>query len=159
MKLQRPTIPIAIWKLATDLQATRAIQNQQGTPAYNCNCQWCIHWRNRYESVLPTQLQQQLLRIGINLNHPTDLYKMNNDKNSTSIRVVFHAVGKILEGANPWCQNDSNQTLMYVPIQKQPYVSLVVLPQNQYHGAAPILKDQPSSQLIRIDLRLELIHA
>ena len=156
MKLQRPTIPLAKWKLATDLQATLTIQNQQGMPAYNCNCQWCIHWRNRYKSVLPTQLRQQLLRIGVDLNHPTDLYKMNNDENSTSIRVIFHAVGKILEGPNPWCQNDSSQALMYVPIQEQPYVSLVILPQSQSYGAAPILKDLPSSQLICIDLRLEL---
>ena len=154
MKKQRPTIPIAKWKLATHLEATREIQNQKGVPAYGCDCEWCFNWKNCLKVVLPEELQEQLTRVGVELDHPTDLYKFEGDESGSSIRVVYHAVGKILEGPRQWKSTDVGEILIYSTIRKQPYLSLVVFPQSHSHDQAPILNNKSAGELIRIDLRL-----
>ncbi|WP_105168165.1 hypothetical protein [Pseudoalteromonas sp. T1lg23B] len=156
MKKQRPTIPIAEWKLATHLEATREIQNQKGVPAYGCDCEWCFNWKHCLKVLLPEELQGQLTRVGVELDHPTDLYKYESDENGSSIRVVYHAVGKILEGPNQWKSTDMGEMLMYSTIREQPYLSLVVFPQSQSHDEAPVLKNTSAGELVRIDLRLAI---
>lgn len=154
MKKQRPTIPIAEWKLATHLEATREIQNQKGVPAYDCDCEWCFKWKHCFETVLPEELQEQLTRVGVELDHPTDLYKYESDEHGACVRVVFHAVGKILEGPNQWKSTDMGEMLMYSIIRENPYLSLVVFPQSQSHDESPVLKNTSAGELVRIDLRL-----
>lgn len=156
MKKQRPTIPISEWKVAVHLEATREIQNQKGMPAYGCECEWCVNWKHCLYDVLPKEMIEQLTRIGVQLEHPTELYKFDSTKNGSSIRVVFHAVGKILSGPNQWTANEMGEMLMYRPIRKQPYLSLVVFPQSQYFGDAPVLKNSLAGDLLRIDFRLEI---
>jgi hypothetical protein len=154
MKKQRPTIPISEWKVATHLAATRDIQNQKGVPAYGCDCEWCINWKHCLSEILPKELQEQLTRIGVELEHPTDLYKYDTKENGSSIRVVYHAVGKILNGPNQWTSNDMGEMLMYRTVRDEPYLSLVVFPQSQSSDEAPILKDSSAGELVRIDFRL-----
>lgn len=154
MKKRRPTIPIAGWRLATHLEATREIQYQKGVPAYGCDCEWCFNWKHCLKVVLPEELQEQLTRVGVALGHPTDLYKYESDENGSSIRVVYHAVGKILEGPNQWKITDMGKILMYSTIREQPYLSLVVFPQSQSHDEAPIIEGTFDGDLVRIDLRL-----
>ena len=154
MKKQRPTIPIADWKLAIHLEATREIQNQKVVPAYNCDCEWCFNWRCCLKVVLPKELRQQLTRIGVELEHPTDLYQFQSDHGGASIRVVYHAVGKILEGPNQWKSTDIGEMLMYSTIRETPYLSLVVFPQSQFHDISPVLSNTSAGELVRIDFRL-----
>ncbi len=156
MKKQRPTIPVSEWKLATHLEATRDIQNQEGTPAHGCDCEWCLNWKSCYKELLPKELQEQLLRVGIQLENPTDLYQFESNENGSSIRVVYHAVGKILSGPNQWQNNEIGKILMYQTIREEPYLSLVVFPQSQSFDASPELKDKNAGVLIRIDFRLNV---
>jgi hypothetical protein len=67
----RPTIPLDLWKTAVDLEATRAIQDQPGTPAYGCQCDQCRYWTKAAANVLPESLFDQFLRIGIAPKRPT----------------------------------------------------------------------------------------
>ena len=154
MKTQRPTIPIAEWKVATHLEAKREIQNQKGVPAYCCDCEWSFNWKHSLKVVLPEELQLQLARVGVELDHPTDLYQIERDESGSSIRVVYHAVGKIVEGPSQWKSTDIGEMLMYSTIRRQPYLSLVVFPQNQSKDQAPVLNNKSAGELIRIDLRL-----
>lgn len=154
MKKQRPTIPIAELKLATHLEATRQIQNQKGVPAYGCYCEFCFYWKHSLKIVLPEELQHQLTRVGVELEHPTELYEFESDEIGSCIRVVYHVVGKILEGPCQWKSTELGKMLMYFTIRKQPYLSLVVLPQSLSHDKAPVLNNEFAGELVRIDLRL-----
>jgi len=155
MKKQRPTIPIFEWRVAINLEATRDIQNQVGTPAYGCECEDCQKWKSCFKDVLPENIQHELKRIGVEIENPTDLYQFQEDTEGSNIRVVYHAVGKILSGPNQW-KNDSSlgDMLMYHTVRESPYTSIVVFPQNQSFDASPILNNQSAGELIRIDFRL-----
>ena len=101
------------------------------------------------------ELQHELKRIGIELEHPTDLYKYEEKDNGSYLRIVYHAVGKILSGPNQWKEHPGlGETLMYHTVRKSPFASVVVFPQNQSFDAAPVLKDESAGDLIRIDFRL-----
>ncbi|WP_148212558.1 hypothetical protein [Hahella chejuensis] len=156
MKRRRPTVPISEWKLATHLEATHEIQNQKGVPAYGCDCEWCFIWKHCLKDVLPEELQGQLTRVGVELEHPTDVYKFSDNENGSSIRVVYHSVGKILEGPNHWKRTDIGAMLMYSTIRENPYLSLVVFPQSQSLDEAPVLKNTSAGELVRIDFRLAI---
>ncbi len=154
MKKQRPTIPLANWKLAVDLEATREIQNQKGVLAFECRCEWCFKWKHCFKDVLPIGLQEQLERVGIQLEHPTDLYKYERNESGVGIRVIFHAVGRIIEGSNQFRNTDFGEALQYSTIREEPFIFLVVLPQTKSHEAAPTFKGGSESELMCIDFRL-----
>ncbi|MFA0790755.1 hypothetical protein ACCI51_09380 [Microbulbifer echini] len=154
MKKLRPTIPVHEWKLSINLKATREIQNQSGNPAFDCNCQSCMDWRSSFKEFFPTELLGQLQRVGIDLEHPTDLYQYNETNDGSSLRIVYHAVGKILEGPNQWTKNEMGDVLMYREVRQTPYVSIVVFPQSQSYDHAPVLENTASGDLVRLDLRL-----
>lgn len=156
MKNLRPTIPVQEWKLAVHLEATRGVQNQAGNPAYGCECKSCKDWRNAFEEFLPNELKSQLKRVGIELEHPTDLYRFDASKEGCHLRIVYHAIGKILEGPNSWSKNEDGDVLMYKEVSDNPNISLVVLPQSQLHDHAPTHKDTSTGDLIRFDFRLLL---
>ncbi len=156
MKKQRSTLSVAAWKLSTHIEATRDIQNQEGTPAYGCECEWCMYWKSVYEELLPEEIQEQLLRVGIQIENPTDLYQFRINKNSSAIRVVYHAVGKILSGSNQSQKSEVGKILTYQTIRDEPYLSLAVFPQSQSFDASPELKDKMAGDLIRIDFRLDV---
>lgn len=158
MKNRRPTIPIADWKLAADLKLTREIQNQPGTPTYNCNCTWCQNWRYYSEIIFPEKIQQPIKRIGVAIAKPTELYQYKTNKNGVDVRAIYHAVGKILEGPIHQQHTDLGKSLFYTTVREQPHLALTILPQSHSQEEAPILKTRSNSELIRIDLRVEIPH-
>jgi hypothetical protein len=92
--------------------------------------------------------------VGIKLKNPTDLYMFESCDSGSSVRVVYHAVGKILNGPNQWPKNNLGNMLMYQTIRDEPFLSMVVYPQRDSHDEAPSLEDTTGGELIRIDLRL-----
>ncbi|MDO6707296.1 hypothetical protein [Photobacterium sp. 1_MG-2023] len=85
---------------------------------------------------------------------PTDLYCNVQDEQSASIRVIFHAVGKMLSGPAPWRYTESGRALMYREIQSEPFVSVLVYPQRLSATKAPALEHFRAEELICIDLRM-----
>ncbi|WP_330961043.1 hypothetical protein [Photobacterium sp. 53610] len=156
MKKLRPTIPVAEWKLAIHLQATLNLQNQPGVPADGCLCAWCARWKACWRQVLPENLQAQLNRAGVDLTHPTDVYAFGADENEPSIRVIYHAVGKVLDGPNPWQRTETGKRFMYRTLRQEPHVAFLVYPQRQSDIQAPVLKDRSAGELICFDFRLAL---
>ena len=150
----RAEIPIAEWKLAVDLEATRAIQNQEGTPAFNCDCEWCSSWCRSYKHLLPIDLQEQLVRVGIDIEHPIDLYKYDSNDDEVCLRVIFHAAGKVLSGPNQWISDEFGRSLLYISLRKEPFLSIVVIPQRESFESAPVLEGSNGGELIQIDFRL-----
>jgi hypothetical protein len=56
-------------------------------------------WKSAY---IPKEIQDQLLRMGIQLENSTDLHPFESNEKGSAIRVVYHAVGKTLSGPNQW---------------------------------------------------------
>ena len=156
MKKQRPTIPLFEWKLAVDLEATRSIQNQEGTPAYQCDCYWCSKWKDIAKDLLPENTLNQLIRIGIDIDHPTELYEFREAEGYNSLCVVYHSVGEILSGPAPWKQ-DSNlgNVMMYKTVREKPFTSLLIYPQKQLSDPVPRFEGK-EGELVRIDFRLDV---
>lgn len=154
----RPTIPLSEWRIATHLEATKGIQNQPDTPAYMCQCEYCSIWAESSEDILPTELNGQLQRLGINPTKPTDLYSYDSSAEGTSIRVVYHVVGKILSGPASWSEHPEMGTMLqYKELRNSPYLSLVVLPQkDSVDQSSPVLNSTGHGDLIRLDLRLDI---
>jgi hypothetical protein len=154
----RPTIPISEWRIATHLEATKALQNQSGTPAYNCQCEWCQIWAECSSHILPAELKSQLERFGIEPTDPTDLYRFDSSAESVSIRIVYHAVGKILSGPACWSEHpEVGAMLQYKELRKSPYLSMVVLVQkDSVDQSSPEHHSTGHGDLIRLDFRLEI---
>jgi hypothetical protein len=156
----RPTIPIAQWRVAVDLVATREIQNQPGSPAYGCVCKWCENWRRAWSSTLSEELQGQLSRLRVDIDHPTDLYSFEESSQGANCRVIFHLVGKLLSGPNAWREDPAvGRMLMY---QYQPLLNqsnslgLVVLPSQQMVNFSPCPPDGSDNEVLQIDMRLHV---
>lgn len=153
----RPTIPLSHWKLAVNLAETRSIQQHPDMPATNCNCAYCLNWRQVYPEVLPAELIGQLRRVGVTLESPSDSYGSQLGNGRASFRVMYHAVGKVLSGPNGWLEGKGATGLRnYVTLQETPYfLSLVVQPQDQFFDVAPEPREV-SGKLLQIDFRMEV---
>ncbi|MFC3192746.1 hypothetical protein ACFODZ_00705 [Marinicella sediminis] len=153
---RRPTIPFAQWKLAVDLKATRKLQNQAGMPAFGCACDVCADWKKLYKKIIPGQMSEQLNRIGVDQQHPTDIYAFMESENDRAIRVLFHFIGKILSGpgAQTFCNKVHGQIMNYVPQGYENFFSIMVLPANQSFETAPRRSDGSHDQVVCIDMRL-----
>ena len=154
----RPTIPVSEWRIATHLDATKGIQNQVGTPAYNCECKWCRIWSECNSEILPAELKSQLQRFGIEPTNPTDLYSFNTSPDSASIRIVYHVVGKVLSGPSSWSEHpEIGALLQYKELRKSPYLSMVVFPQkDSVDQSSPEYQNTGNGELIRLDFRLNI---
>jgi hypothetical protein len=97
----RPTIPLAEWRLAIDVEATRALTAEAKFPARDCRCDDCARWAMRYRECLPSALLGELQRVGVDPAHPSDV-SMLNDSAKWTLRLTFHAVGRILSGPAAW---------------------------------------------------------
>jgi len=154
MKKRRPTISLGDWMLAVDLETSRKIQNQKEMPANECDCDECRHLKLALDQVFPKDIKEQLIGIGINPMNPTDFIKYDVSEKEESVRVIYHVIGKILSGPNPYRVEKFGETLIYHPVRDQPRMSMVVVPQKQAYGYAPILDDDSAGMLICIDFRL-----
>ncbi|HEU4560983.1 MAG TPA: hypothetical protein VFS20_24235 [Longimicrobium sp.] len=93
----RPTIPLSHWRLAIDLDATRAVREAEERHTRDCPCRICRNWARVYADSVPAELQTQLRRVGADPADPTELWASERP-NGAYYHVVFHCVGKILSG-------------------------------------------------------------
>lgn len=138
MSLQRPTLQLADWRIATHLTATRNVQDDPSYPAHRCECHWCAEWRRIYAAVIPVEILAQFNRIGIQPDHPTDLYKYESDATADYLRVVFSIVGRVMSGPNAWTQDKAHGSLRnYQTLRLDPFLSLVVHRHEELHYNPP----------------------
>lgn len=156
--MRRPTIKFADWVFSVELEATREIQGQAGTPAYNCKCDACEAWRFNYSSNLLEELIVSFERIGIDLSQPTECYGSRCGNHSFDLRVLFHFVGKIKSGPDSTIFDSRiNDFIMnYVAIRKEPWLSIMVLPCGKSFEARPKRSDGSELDIVCIDMRLSL---
>jgi hypothetical protein len=98
----RPTIPLAEWRLAIDLEATRAMTVEAAFPARGCGCDDCVQWAAIHGSALPASLLAELRRIGVDPSRPSEAYTLGRDDKGRTLRVTYHCVGRILSGPAEW---------------------------------------------------------
>lgn len=156
--MRRPTINFAEWLFSVDLEGTREIQGQTGTPAYECDCDACKAWRSNYIGNVSEGLAHSFERIGIDLSKPTECYASQNENNSFNLRVLFHFIGKIRSGPDSTIFDKRiNEYIMnYVAIRKEPWLSIRVLPCRNSFEARPKRLDGSELDMVCIDMRLSL---
>ena len=153
-KRRRPTIPVSQWRIATELEETKKIQGQHGTPAFQCDCAECSRWHNSWQEVLPDSLSSQLKRFGIDPAQPTDIY------GGDTPRVSYHVVGKILSGPDSFLTDGEwGKYQKYHTIRKEPAIGISVARDIETSAANPEYEDNESGDLIVIDLRLKYPNA
>ncbi len=154
----RPTIPLDAWRIAIDLETTRAIQYQRGTPAYKCGCEDCRHWRDIAATALPKPLFDQLRRLGTTPTRPTDVYVFNRDDDGVEYRITFHVAGKLLSGPGAWLETERlGMLLQYRDVAPAPnYIGMAVFPHNKTRYPAPALPAASTSPLIQVDIRMRV---
>src|SRR5829696_4270314 len=69
-RLMRPTIPLADWRIATDLAATRQLGAVVPPPPCGRDCETCRNWAAAHAAALPEPLATELRRIGVDLARP-----------------------------------------------------------------------------------------
>lgn len=94
----RPTIPLADYRLAIDLEATRELCRADAGEAVGCRCVWCENWRGALSATVPAELLTQLRRIGVDPQAPSDLYAYERQERGHLVRVQFYVVGTVLSG-------------------------------------------------------------
>lgn len=157
MTSRRSTIPFADWRIAADLEASRAIQRHPEMPATGCACAGCQRWLQIAQAVLPTDLQAQLARLGIEAEYPADLYAMAQRDGMVEYRIIYQVVGRLLSGPNAWVEDAAlaSKLLSYQVLRPAPqYLAAVVLPQREAMSAAPTLLGE--GELLQIELRADV---
>jgi hypothetical protein len=154
----RPTIPLDAWRIAIDLETTRAVQHQRGTPAYKCGCEQCRHWRNIAATALPKPLFSQLRRLGITPERPTDVYSYDRNDDSEEYRITFHVAGKLLSGPDAWRETERlGSLLQYRDVAPAPnYIAIAVFPHKKTRYPAPVLPAASTGLLIQVDIRMRV---
>jgi hypothetical protein len=94
----RPTIPLGPWRLAIDLERSRALNALETLPARGCECSACRLWADVGVDQLPDRFAEELRRVGIVPEEPSELYVVEGDTGPTGLRVTFHSVGRVLGG-------------------------------------------------------------
>ena len=146
---RRPTIQFLDWKIALDLEETARVQSSKDVPAYNCQCEDCETWRSRYPKVLPENILKQLVRLKINIDKPSDVYKFGR-----GYRVSFHCVGRILSEPSVFKLDENGEEIRsFTALEHAPHLSFIVHKQSKL-----IFQDQPcfekvgNSELIRVEI-------
>jgi|GEM_PF-1397548 len=157
--MRRPEINFSKWKFSVDLLETKKIQNQEGMPAYGCVCKNCEAWRKYYKDTLTENLLMHLRRIGVDLDHPTECYGQQDHSGRYSRRVIFHIVGIIRSGPDSKVYNEDigNYVMNYVPIRKDPWLSITVLPSRESYEVCPKRINGTDDGIVCIDIRLDLL--
>jgi hypothetical protein len=154
----RPTIPLSAWRIAIDLDATRLIRRQSGHPADGCTCADCTMWRRMAPRAFPPALDEQLHRLGIDKDKPTDLYVSFRDGQVWNYRVTFHVAGKILSGPAPWVDGiELGKMHNYHLVQSEPtWIGLRVSTVRDSFEYAPKIEKTTQSDVLCVDFRLQV---
>lgn len=157
MSRQRPTLKLAGWEIATHLAATRSVQDDPSYPAYKCKCDWCSRWLRLYADVLPPDLLAQFERIGIQPEHPTDLYKYTSDDSADFVRVVFSIVGRVVKGPDVWIQDGIlGRVRDYQELREKPFLSLAVYRSEDLNYSPPKDFAPATGDFLLADFRLAI---
>ena len=156
----RPTVPLAAWRIAVDLEATRNVQNQPGLPAVGCPCECCANWSRVWPSVFPDGLRQQLERLQIDLAHPSDLYERWPEGGGSRCRVIYHVVGKLLSGPAAFrtLPTGAGALVYQRVVGATDTLELVVVRSAQTHDAHPVVDGIPVSDLLQVELQVHVPH-
>jgi hypothetical protein len=143
-----------------DLDATRMIRRQSGHPADGCVCADCTMWRRMAPAALPRALDEQLRRLGIEKDKPTDLYVSFRNEQMLYYRVMFHVAGKLVSGPAPWVDGiEHGKMHNYHVVQSEPtWVGLRVSAVRDSFEYAPKMKKAIQSDVLCVDFRLQ-VHA
>lgn len=158
----RPTLPLSEWRIAVDLNASRAIRSATGHPAEHCTCVDCEAWRSVVPDAFPAGIAAELQRLGVDVRHPTDLYVYDRSAETLGYRVMYHVVGRILSGPAPWLDSDmygvDDRFHNYHAVQAKPtWVGLRVSAARDSFEYAPDLPVGCRSAVLCIDFRLRVI--
>jgi hypothetical protein len=124
-------------------------------PATGCTCEDCTHWAAVAADVLPATLQEQLHRLGIAPEYPTDLYAFEKEEEGVYYRVVYHAIGKLLSGPDVVLPEEFGLRWNYFELRPAPaWIGIAVLYEGDLHGPVEWFKGSKDGKLVRIDLRL-----
>lgn len=157
MSPQRPTLQLADWRIATHLTATRSVQDVPGYPAHCCECHWCAEWGRIYAAVIPVEILAQFSRIGIQPNHPTDLYRYDGDATADHLRVVFSIVGRVMSGPDAWTRDKAlGPRRNYQTLRLDPFLSLVVHRHEEIHYKPPNSYEPGDGHYLLADFRLAI---
>ena len=160
MSRQRPTLQLAEWRIATNLTATRSVQDDPGYPAHRCDCEWCVEWGRIYAAVLPVEILAQFSRIGIQPDHPMDLYCYRSDAKADYIRVIFSIVGRVMSGPNDWTEDKAFGSLRnYQALRSDPFLSLLVRRHDDLDCDPPSSYEPGDGHYLLVDFRLAIPHA
>ncbi len=153
----RPTIPLSHWRIAMDLEATKQAQNQDGMPAVGCTCSWCLKWSSVWSSAFPSSVREQLIRLQIDVAHPSDFYAYKEVSGGAHCRVIYHVVGKLLSGPGAWREDPvlGSNLLVYHSVDgATSALALVVVPSSQTFDARPHVEGASSGEILQVDFRL-----
>jgi len=158
MKKRRPTVPISDWRISLNLEESAKVQNHEANPAYNCKCESCEYWRKAHKNILPESLLNELIRLGINLSTPADVYEFGEDENGKEFRVIFHVVGKIMNGPESALFNEQagRPLLHYKILRDEPYLSIAVMASSESYDASPEYEKNSEGDLLTVDMRLTI---
>jgi len=102
----RPTIPLADWRIASDLAAARAVAAVTLPPPCGRECVECRNWSLAFATAIPESLASELRRLGVDPALPTDVYAFGKapptDPAFVPHRVTYYTVGEILSGPALW---------------------------------------------------------
>lgn len=156
----RPTLSLAEWKIAVDLEKTRSIQRSPSMLATNCECEHCQNWRMVVHRVLPDKIVHQLGRIGISSHFPSDSYSYGPQNETEDFRVWFYAVGKILSGPSGWTEKliggEMTKMRNYAVLRQEPFLSLVVQRGREFIDPIPDFENVDYDDIVQIDFRLRI---
>ena len=152
----RPTIPLSEWRIALDLDATRAIRAAIPPPPCGRQCHLCRNWTAGFASVLPPPLLAELRRLGIDPAAPTDLYAADQ-RDPLAYRVMYHVAGRILSGPAPGHTDPVlGRMQWYHPLSaRRRALSLRVFHDNDL-DRPPSWQTAAMAPLIKIDFRLDV---
>lgn len=155
----RPTIPLADWRIAVDLEGVRQLRELIPPPPCDWTCPWCRNWARAYASALPDAVVAQVRRLGIDPARPADLYAYEAVDQATRrapTRVTFHTVGRILGGPPSSSVARLGSVRPYVPLASEahePSPGLSVAYEKDVAGTPPWADALPGP-LVQVDFRL-----
>jgi hypothetical protein len=156
-RLRGPTLRLAEWKIATHLAATRRMQVERTHPAHGCNCHRCGVWRRAYAEVLPTQILDQLRRIGVRPDLPVEVYRYAGDAMGDHVRVVFGLVGRLVSGPAGWVHDETRGALRtYRTLRPDPLLTLAVQGHEDLHFQPPASFNRRDGHYLLADFQLAI---
>ena len=156
----RPTIPLADWRIATDLVATRALPDAIPLPQCRRTCEWCRNWAVAHSTILPASLITELRRLGIDPAAPTDLYAFaepTDGYRQIPHRVTFHTTGEILSGPAAWTEDARlGRVRSYAPVPAVPGRFGLSVAYERDVGGDLAWQRMIGASLVQVDFRLEV---